>query len=95
MHKPRYVVLNQGGEWLIRQAGRHFSGSYTDKSQALCAAIELAEQDGDEGHTVEVLVRHEDDHFVTEWVYRRDTHPDKASRPRVALPHRNHANSWR
>jgi hypothetical protein len=80
MHKPRYVVLHQDGEWQIKQAGRHFSGFYADKTQALCAAIEFAEKDGDEGHFVEVLVRHEDDHFVTEWVYGRDARPEKASR---------------
>ena len=69
MHKPRYVVINQEGAWRIRQAGRHFPTSFQNKSEALCAAIELAERDGDNGCFAEVLVRHEDEHFVTEWVY--------------------------
>ncbi len=87
MHRPRYVVVNQEGDWQIKQAGRHFSGSYASKTQALCAAIEFAEKDGNEGHEVEVLVRHEDERFVTEWVYGRDGHPDKLARPRARLTH--------
>jgi hypothetical protein len=73
MHKPRYVVINREGEWQIKQAGRRFSGSYASKTQALSAAIEFAAKDGDEGHSVEVLVRTEDDHFVTEWAATRAT----------------------
>jgi hypothetical protein len=57
MHKPRYVVVNHEGEWLIKQAGRHFSDSYASKAQALYAAIEFAERDGNDGHFAEVLVR--------------------------------------
>jgi hypothetical protein len=81
MHKPRYVVVNIEGEWRIRQAGRHFKEAYPSKAQALCAAIEFAEQDGDEGLTAEVLVRHEDDHFITEWVYGEDPHANNAALP--------------
>ncbi len=44
MHNPRYIVVKEEGEWQIRQAGRHFSVSYSSKTQALCAAIELAER---------------------------------------------------
>jgi hypothetical protein len=83
MHKPRYVVVNQNGEWRIRQAGRrHFSEVYASKTQALCAAIEFAEQDGKDGGFAEVMVRHEDDRFITEWVYGQDPRADKAARPR-------------
>jgi hypothetical protein len=28
-----------------------------------------------------VLVRHEDGHFLTEWAFGRDLHPDAAARP--------------
>jgi hypothetical protein len=31
--------------------------------------------------TPEVLVRHEDNRFITEWVYGLDLHPDEAARP--------------
>ena len=79
MHKPRYVVLYQDGEWRIRQAGRHFTGSYSSKTEALCAAVAFAEQDGNHGCFTKVLVRHEDEHFVTEWVYG-DPPPDRAAR---------------
>ena len=81
MIKPRYVVLCPEGAWLIKRAGHHFSGSYASKAAALCAAIGYAERDGDSGCISEVLVRHEDDHFVTEWVYGRDPVPDEAARP--------------
>lgn len=86
MHNPRYVVVNLEGEWQIKQAGRHFSGSYATKTQALCAAIEFAEEDGRAGHFAQVLVRHEDDHFVTEWVYGREVRGDEAARPQVMPP---------
>ena len=57
------------------------TATFPSKAQALCAAIELAERDGERGHAPEVLVRHEDDRFITEWVYGEDLHPDDAARP--------------
>jgi hypothetical protein len=86
MHKPRYVVVNHEGEWLIKQAGRHFSDSYASKAQALYAAIEFAERDGNDGHFAEVLVRHEDERFVTEWAYGKDEHRERATRPLATPP---------
>ena len=65
----------------IRNAHRHVTATFPSKAQALCAAIELAEKDGRSGHAPEVLVRHEDDRFMTEWVYGQDLHPDDAARP--------------
>jgi hypothetical protein len=38
-------------------------------------------KDGARGEASEVLVRHGDDHFITEWVYGKDLHPDAAARP--------------
>ena len=69
MRKSRYVVMNQDGGWQIRNAYRHVTSIFPSKAQALSAAIELAEKDGEHGHAPEVLVRHEDDRFITEWVY--------------------------
>jgi hypothetical protein len=69
LHKSRYVVMNQNGGWQIRNAHCHVIANFPSKAQALCAAIELAEMDGKRGHAPEVLVRHEDDRFITEWVY--------------------------
>jgi hypothetical protein len=81
LHKSRYVVMNQNGDWQIKSASKHVTATFPTKEQALCAAIELAEHDGAHGHVPEVLVRHEDDHFITEWVYGEDPHPDDAARP--------------
>ena len=81
MHKSRYVVMNQNGGWQIRNAHRRVTATFPSKAQALCAAIELAENDGERGHAREVLVRREDDRFITEWVYGEDQHPDEAARP--------------
>jgi hypothetical protein len=53
----------------------------------LGAAIEFAERDGYAGHLVEVLVRHEDGHFLTEWTFGRDQHPVEAARP-ILMPNR-------
>lgn len=81
MNRPRYVVVNQEGRWLIRQAGRHFSAAYSSRSQALNAAIEYAERDGQAGHVAEVLVRQEDDHFVTAWACGESADRGDAERP--------------
>jgi hypothetical protein len=80
LHKSRYVVIHEGG-WQIRNAHRRVAATFPTKAQALCAAIELAERDGGHGQAPEVLVRHEDDRFITEWVYGDDLHPDDATRP--------------
>ena len=74
-------MINRNGDWQIKSASRHVAATFPSKAQALCAAIELAEHDGTRGHAPEVLVRHEDDHFITEWVYGKDPHPDDAARP--------------
>jgi Uncharacterized protein conserved in bacteria (DUF2188) len=66
LHRSRYVVLEHDGDWQIRTAHRHVESTFDTKQQAVSAAIELAEQDG---HASEVLVRHEDDRFVTEWTH--------------------------
>jgi hypothetical protein len=81
LHKSRYVVINHDGAWEIKNAHRRVTATFPSKAQALCAAIELAEHDGVDGHAPEVLVRHEDDRFITEWAYGVDLHPDEAARP--------------
>jgi hypothetical protein len=83
LHKSRYVVINHDGAWEIKNAHRRVTATFPSKAQALCAAIELAEHDGVRGHAPEVLVRHEDDRFITEWAYGVDLHPDEAARPTV------------
>ncbi|HEY2530636.1 MAG TPA: DUF2188 domain-containing protein [Xanthobacteraceae bacterium] len=95
MHKPRYVVVNQEGEWRIKQAGRHLSASYTSKTQALSAAIEFAEKDGHQGRVAEVIVRHEDEHFVTEWVFGQNVQPGTTAPPLVTPHHADPPRSGR
>lgn len=34
----------------------------------MSAAIGFAEKNGEQGHLVEVIVRNQDEHFVTEWI---------------------------
>lgn len=87
MHKPRYVVVNQEGEWRVKQAGRHISACYASKTQALSAAIEFAERDEHQGRVAEVIVRHEDEHFVTEWVSGQNVRSDTAAQPLVTPHH--------
>jgi Uncharacterized protein conserved in bacteria (DUF2188) len=83
MHHFRYVVVSQGDRWTIIQGRRRFSESYASKSQAMFAAIEFAEKESHTGRDVEVLVRHEDGRFMTEWTFGRELHEDKASRPLI------------
>jgi hypothetical protein len=84
----RYVVVRREDEWKIVQGGRRHSGSYTSQRLALCAAIEFAEQHGRAGRRVEVLVRQEDGHFSTEWVFGRGLAADAEARP-ILTPIRN------
>ena len=81
MHRPRYVVFHQDGEWQIKSASRVFTASYRSKAQALTAAIELAMKDGQRGYPSVVTVRHEDGRFISEWMYGKDLQPDDAARP--------------
>ena len=81
MRRSRYVVSGCDSEWEVRKANSCVTETFPSKAQALCAAIELAEKDGVRGEAPEVLVRHEDDRFITEWVYGQDLHPDDAARP--------------
>jgi hypothetical protein len=78
MHRSRYVVVNDDGEWQIRSSQRRVVSTFPSKQQALSAAIEFAEQDQ---HACEVMVRHEDDRFTKEWTHGEDLHPDDAARP--------------
>jgi hypothetical protein len=81
MRRSRYVVSGRDSEWAVRRANGRVTVTFPSKAQALCAAIELAEKDGARGEAPEVLVRHEDARFITEWVYGQDLHPDDAARP--------------
>ena len=69
LRRSRYVVSGQGSLWHVRKANCRLSEAFLSKAQALCAAIELAEKDGARGEAPEMLVRHEDDRYITEWVY--------------------------
>lgn len=84
----RYVVVQREHEWKIVQGGRRYSGSYPSQRQAVSAAIEFAERDGHAGRRVEVLVRQEDGHFSTEWIFGRDPRSDAAARP-ILTPNLN------
>jgi hypothetical protein len=75
------VVVSEESRWQIVQGGRRYPESYTSKSQAVCSAIAFAQRDGLAGRRAEVMVRHEDGHFITEWIYGEDLHADKADHP--------------
>jgi hypothetical protein len=79
----RYVVVRREDEWKIVQGGRRHSGSYPSQRQAVGAAIAIAERDGHAGRRVEVLVRQEDGHFSTEWIFGHGLAPEVAARPMV------------
>jgi hypothetical protein len=53
---------------------------YATKTQAMCAAVEFAEQAGQDRGVGEVLVRHEDGRFLVEWRFGDDPQPTKAAR---------------
>ena len=69
MLNSRYVVVSEESRWQIVRGGRRYPETYTSKSQAVGSAIAFAQRDGLAGRRAEVMVRHEDGHFITEWVY--------------------------
>jgi hypothetical protein len=81
MNHLRYVVVRREGEWNIVQGGHRYADAYPSKRQALCAAITFAEREGQSGRRVEVLVGHEDGHFLTEWIFGQGSEADAAAGP--------------
>jgi hypothetical protein len=85
MHRPRYIVLSQDGEWRILRHGRRYREAYATKTEAIVAAIEVAEKDGHAGEEAEVMVRHEDGRFLIAWMFGHDLHAGDAVQP-VPMP---------
>jgi hypothetical protein len=52
-----------------------YSGPYPAKREALRAAIDFAERDGQAGREAQVLVQGEDRLFRPAWTYGRDPYP--------------------
>lgn len=77
----RYVVVSEKSRWQIVRGGRRYPETYPSKTQAVYSAIAFAERDGLAGCRAEVMVRHEDGLFITEWVTGRNLHADKAVHP--------------
>ena len=85
----RYVVVSEETRWRIVQGGRRFPETYPSKGLAICSAIALAEKDGLAGRRAEVMVRHENGLFITEWVFGGDMRADKRAEPRLLSSHRS------
>jgi len=76
----RYVVVSAESRWQIIRGGKRFPEIYPSKTLAICSAIAHAERDGLAGRRAEVMVRHENGLFITEWVFGEDVHAAKAAR---------------
>lgn len=79
MPRAQYFVTHRNGEWKIR-AGYRYSTPYPSKADALRAAIDFAERDGQAGRHAEVLVQGDDRLFQPAWTYGRDPYPTKTRR---------------
>ena len=79
MARAQYFVTQRNGEWKIR-AGYRYSAPYPSKAEALRAAIDFAERDGQAGRHAEVLVQGEDRLFQPAWTYGRDRYPTTTRR---------------
>jgi hypothetical protein len=77
----RYVVVSKESRWQIVRGGRRYPETYPSKTLAICSAIAFAEQDGLAGRRAEVVVRHENGLFITEWVFGEDAHASKTAQP--------------
>lgn len=83
----RYVVVDDESRWRIIRGGRRFAETYPTKSQAISGAIALAEKDGLAGRRAEVMVRHENGLFITEWVFGEDVGTSRQQTDRPVLLH--------
>jgi hypothetical protein len=77
----RYVVVSEDSRWQIVRGGRRFPETYPSKNLAICSAIAFAEQDGLAGRRAEVMVRHENGLFITEWVFGEDVNGGRSTDP--------------
>ncbi len=75
MRKAQYFVVKQGGAWTVR-AGYRYSSAYPGKHEAIAAAIDRAERDGQVGHDAQVLAQGDDRLFYTVWTYGKDPYPN-------------------
>jgi hypothetical protein len=74
MPRAQYFVTRRNGEWKVR-AGYRYTGPYPTQGEALQAAIDFAERDGQAGREAQVLVQGEDRVFLPAWTYGRDPYP--------------------
>jgi Uncharacterized protein conserved in bacteria (DUF2188) len=74
MARAQYFVTKRNGEWKIRAGYRH-SSAYPTEREAMRAAIDFAERDGQAGREAQVLVQGEDRLFRPAWTYGRDPYP--------------------
>jgi hypothetical protein len=77
----RYVVVSEESRWQIVRGGRRFPETYPSKTLAISTAIAYAERDRRAGRRAEVMVRHENGLFITEWILGEDVHAAKAAQP--------------
>lgn len=76
MTHARYIILQQGDDWMIRFADEEF-GPYKTKNEAMLFAIDAAQKLGEHGENAEVVLMGENNHVRPEWVYGRDPYPPR------------------
>ena len=74
MTPSRYLVIECGGVWAIKDGNRTF-GPFSDRVHAIDAAIDYAETDGKAGRPAKVLVQEDGRTLRTVWTYGRDPYP--------------------
>jgi len=68
MRCMNYYVFRQNGKWAVRH-GDKVCCAFPSQAEAIHAAIETAEDFGDDFHGAAVLVEGEDGQFRTFWTY--------------------------
>ena len=76
MAHARYILVQQGDDWMIRYGDEEF-GPYKTKSEAMLFAVDAAQKLGEKGDEAEVLLMGENNHVRPEWVYGRDPYPPR------------------
>lgn len=76
MRCTRYFISRRQDVWAVRH-GDKVCCAFSSQADAILAAIETAQDFGDQFHGAEVLVQDEDGEYRTIWTYGEDADPSE------------------
>ena len=77
MQLDRYLIVPAEDRWAI-QLGSTILGTFSEKGEAIAAAIVVACSSGKHGNQAEVLTKGQDGAFLPIWTYGQDSYSAEA-----------------